>query len=381
MKLFLVSTFAALLAIAFASDEMECPSELKIAVGSYSNLDWLATEKGKGVTIISFGRYGRFTSSLLPLSVTGENPSYCQGNARSLYCVNEYKNGTVTYINVPRKTSVSTPTGLENPTHLAVFPMPSRSGGVRVAAANYGGSGGVSSHVYNYGKWTANEMYAMPEKFPEGSNWPFDNPHPHMILPLNNGKFLVPDLSTAYVWTFALGAEGKLWRLNGLKIGKEDGPRHLVRGKGDNVYLVNEMALTVSRIRGCAGDKLKICETVEMLPRTEGYAAAAIRVSKDRKFLYASVRKTDTENGTIFVYALGVDGKVGKLVGGFDSAGKHPRDFNIIENGPDCKSYVVVAHRDSDNIVFFPRDRATGRLAAKPKYTVKVDTPSSVLLL
>ena len=371
----------------------KCPKQTKLVIGSASYYSWLPTAKGEGLSILTMNRGGVKRTKLIPVSEIGDNPSYCQGNCKVLYCVNDgtAQNSTVSRINLKTEKITSTSTKLSNAAHLAVFPQPAMEGGIRVAVANFDGSGeagGVTSHVYKSGKWSLRDSDILPNEL--SGDFPYNGPHVHMILPTGDGKFLAPDMGTGVVYQYHLMGDGKVWRSpKSLNLTNNlAGPRHLARGKGSTVYLINEKAKSVMRIRGpgCAeGDDMNECESQTLLSNsteTKDDTAAAIRVSKDYKFLYASLRFSgeSEKQGKIFVYRLGATGSITEKVGEYSTGGMHPRDFAIIENAPDCNSYVVVANRDSDNVVFFKRDRMTGKLASKASFTVKVGSPQSVLV-
>lgn len=146
---------------------------------------------------------------------------------------------------------------------------------------------------------------------------------------------------------------------------------------------MNQLSNTVVRVRRCMGLKFYECERHQFL-RSESEtgsedASAAIRVSKDNRFLYASLRKGSEQQGKIVAFKLRRDGAIMHRIGVFSSGGFIPRDFTIVENAPDCNSYIAVVNKDSNNIVLFKRSRKTGIIDSKPAFTSIVDTPTSVL--
>lgn len=383
VALALVSLQILALCVAHPHKKHSCPSRLHLAIGVYTYQSWLPTSAGRGVTIASLTRNSLVTSRVISNTTTGENPSYCaSGRNRALYCVNENSEGTLTKLygyKTPIKSS-SAPTGAGGSTHLAVLPVRARNGGERVIVANYGGA--VTSFVV--GDNTKVVTHIIPPEFAATKSGEQSEPHPHMILPLGNGDVAVPDLGSDIVWRFGVGSNGELWRKRGLKMRKGDGPRHAVRGRHDNVYVVNEISNSVARIRGCTPHGVfRECERKVLIDgvskNVNGYSAAAIRVSKDYKFLYASVRLPDTEYGKIVVFRLNRHGAIGRRVGIYSSQGVHPRDLSIIERAPDCKSYIAVVNRDSDNLLLMERNRYTGAISADVRYKLAVNTPTSVL--
>lgn len=373
---------------ATASRLRSCPSSLTLVVGTYTYQSWLPTSAGVGVTLAEFRRGSLRTNCVLRNDTTsGENPSYCaRGRGRSLYCVNENENGTLRHMSpacysgglCASTRSSSTPTGAGGSTHVAVLPR-RRDGRERVVVANYGGA--VTSFVrdgdeYETFKYTVDPSLAS---FKTGQQ---SEPHPHMALPLYDGSVLVPDLGSDRVWRFDFANDGKLSVRDVLKMRLGDGPRHAAAGAGRNLYVVNELTNTVVRVRGCSGYDLVECERKSMrdVP-PNGAAAAAIRVSADYRFLYASTRLPGTENGKITVFKLGTDGSIGDRIGVYSTGGVHPRDFYIIEKAPDCKSYVAVVNRDSDNLLLFERDTKYGNIKPNVAFSLDVKTPTNVFVL
>ncbi len=347
-----------------------CPRSITLAIGVYTFQTFVPNSAGEGVTLATLTRDG-FKTKLIGKDVTGENPSYCaEGRYGALYCVNENGEGSLTRIDRNGK-NMSTPTNAGGSTHLAVI---SRWDGEVIVVANFGGA--VSAHFYKYGKLTTTDTHVIPQRFAAGTEFPQEAPHPHHILPWGRYRVMVTDLGSDILWDFHVDGRGKLHRRGGLRTKKNDGPRHSVRGRR-GVYIVNEVANTVTR-------KL----TRKSFPIADGKrredggnTAAAIRATRDGRFLYASLRREGTAFGSVAGWRLRRDGSIGKRVGVFSSGGVHPRDFFIIERAPDCHSYIAVVNRDSNNLVLFRRNRWTGVVAAKPTYSLKVVTPTSVLQL
>eukprot|EP00171_Calliarthron_tuberculosum_P017687 IDg17687t1 len=163
---------------------------------------------------------------------------------------------------------------------------------------------------------------------------------------------------------------------------KGDGPRHAVRAPKGSVYVINELSNTIARVAGCSSG-LRICEHVQLLDgrnkSSSGFSSAAVRVTADGRFLYASVRPRSPALGYIIGFALRADGAILRRIGIWSSQGVHPRDFIIIERAPDCASYIAVANRDSNHIVLIARNRVTGALGSRAVYTFPVRTPVTVL--
>lgn len=359
-----------------------CLEKLTLAVGSYTGQSWLPTSRGAGVTIVDLTARGLSSRAVLGPAKAGNNPSYCAAcQTGALFCANENAPGGLSR-NTPLSSSIS-PSGGNGSTHVAIMPRWwARRDVERVVVANYGGS--VTVLVPRDGKHVVASTFEVPKELASSTEGQQAEPHPHMILPLGTRFMVVPDLGSDSVWTINIDGKGMMKTIHRMKANKGDGPRHAARGPGWSVYVVNEISLTVMRLqwRVCSKKGYGMCQRVALLgkgEKTDGASAAAIRVTKDKRFLYASVRFPDTTEGKIVGFMLEKDGKIGRKIGEWTSHGVHPRDFFIVEKGPGCKSYVAIVNRDSDNLVFVERNTKSGKLSSKVAHELKVYTPTSVL--
>lgn len=154
------------------------------------------------------------------------------------------------------------------------------------------------------------------------------------------------------------------------------GPRHaLFSPDGRFLYCVTEYASTVIAFAwdGMAGT-LSELETHSLLPPDyKGkHAAAAVRLSPDGQFLYASNRGHDS----IALFAR--DTASGRLIfqKHFPTGGGHPRDFAFDPTG----AFVLAVNRDGNNLVVFRVNRETGELAPT-NHEAFVTKPVCVLTL
>jgi 6-phosphogluconolactonase len=85
-------------------------------------------------------------------------------------------------------------------------------------------------------------------------------------------------------------------------------------------------------------------------------AGAAIHISPDGKFLYASNR---LETNEITVFAINQETGELTLVEHVPSNGKNPRDFAIDPTG----NFLLVANQNSDNIFVYRINKETGKLS------------------
>ena len=82
---------------------------------------------------------------------------------------------------------------------------------------------------------------------------------------------------------------------------------------------------------------------------------AAIRISNDGRYLYASNRG----HNSLAVFAIDEDGSSVEMIQSISTEGDFPRDFAL---SPD-NDYVVAANQNSDNLTLYRRDSQTGLLS------------------
>jgi 6-phosphogluconolactonase len=148
-------------------------------------------------------------------------------------------------------------------------------------------------------------------------------------------------------------------------------PRHMAFGSdGRFVYLIEEMGEAIVVFER-DGARLNSIQTVRLADKEwpGDTGAAALHLSPDGKFLYASNRANAND---LVIYS--VDPKSGTLipVGHQSSLGVKPRDFCIYPT----EKFLVVANQDSDNLVIFKRDLEAGTLTTDK--TVEVGSPVCV---
>jgi 6-phosphogluconolactonase len=151
------------------------------------------------------------------------------------------------------------------------------------------------------------------------------------------------------------------------------GPRHIVfHPTRPDVYIIGELTGTVDAFRydpnsGKLTHFQRIRSTPEHFKGDPG--SADIHIRADGKFLYATNRGT---SNTIAVYAIERDGRL-SIRQIISVNGKHPRNFIIDPSG----HFLLVANRDSDNIVIFSIDQVSGLLKATGK---EISIPNPVCL-
>lgn len=152
------------------------------------------------------------------------------------------------------------------------------------------------------------------------------------------------------------------------------GPRHgIFNREHTRFYVVSEWSNELF-VYEVLGREFQLQETVSVLPeedqgQTRDAASAAIRLTKDEKFLYISVREMD------LLTVLDVSGEHVKAVQHVSCRGVHPRDMILSGN----ENYVLAVNRFEGGIVSIQRDEKSGRLG-EIKHQVNMPQGVSILL-
>ena len=172
--------------------------------------------------------------------------------------------------------------------------------------------------------------------------------HPHQILSTPDGKYLaVCDLGEDALCLY----DPNLCLVSKTRADAGAGPRHLVFSPdGGWAYGINELSNTITCYIYCDG-RLEKTKSYPMLPKEHAPSiAAAIRISRDGKVLYASTRGEDK------IVVFRADGGALELVQTIGSGGRSPRDFDLSPDG----RHLVCAN-ESGKVVLF-RVQADGCL-------------------
>ena len=206
-----------------------------------------------------------------------------------------------------------------------------------------------------------------------------EKPHPHSVTISPDNRFaFVADLGLDRVFAYRLDpAAATLTPQDPAFIATAagSGPRHTKFSRdGRTFYILGEIDGSVT---ACAYDAAHGAGTplqhISTLPAgfkvTDPDRAAEIRVHPNGKFVYTSNRGHDS----LAVFAVNADGTL-KLVEITPSGGGHPRNFELSPDG----AWLVCANRDSNNLVVFKVDAASGRLT-RTGGTTGVPSPICVL--
>ncbi len=146
------------------------------------------------------------------------------------------------------------------------------------------------------------------------------------------------------------------------------GPRHLsFHPNKKYAYVIEELGGTVAAYSYKNGT-LSFLQRISSHPADYNGAigSADIHLSPDGKFLYATNRG---DANSIATFSVAANGTL-TLKNIQSTMGKHPRNFTIDPTG----NYLLVANRDSDNVVIFKRNRTTGLLQFTGK-TIQLSQP------
>lgn len=295
-------------------------------------------------------------------SVKTSNPSFLDisTNRKFIYAVNEDDPGKVTSFSFNKTTGNLTKlnevsSGGVHPCYISI-----NKKGNSLVVGNYS-SGNLSVININANGSLNQPKQTMQHKGSSVNTKRQEKPHVHSTVFSPDYKFLfVPDLGIDKVMIYKVAPDyGILTTADPAFVQSKAGagPRHFeFHPKGKFAYLMEELSGTVSNFSYYDG-KLTLIQNISAHPLSfEGEMGSAdIHVSPDGKYLYCSNRG---EANSIAIFKI--DQETGKLsIAGFQpTLGKHPRNFTIDPSG----NFLLVANRDSDEIVIFSIDKKTGLL-------------------
>lgn len=138
------------------------------------------------------------------------------------------------------------------------------------------------------------------------------------------------------------------------KVNPGSGPRHLVfNSAGTRLYATFELTNEVA-VFDYKDNKLQFVKTIPLTNKpTKSGSAAELRLSKDERFLYASVRGNDNQ-----LLLIRVEDIENAQVVQTNVTGNSPRNFIITKN----QQRVLVGNQSGNTIMVFDRDWETGLL-------------------
>ena len=341
----------------YAQHKKTAPSTYDLLIGTYTK------GKSKGIYVYRF--YAETGKVAYLNEIDGvDNPSYLTvaSNNKFVYAVNEIgKSGEVSSFTFEPKEGKlvfinKQPSAGADPCYIAVdkaqknvFVANYSSGALAVLPVNKDGSLGAPSQVLQ------DEGHGVNKERQEG-------PHVHTGILTPDEKYLLyTDLGLDKVNIMRyhpshpqpLSAASPAF----VSVTGGDGPRHIAFSNDKkHAYLITEMGSNV-HVFDYDNGTLKEKQSITLL--SDGFkgqtAGAAIHISPDGRFLYASNR---LETNDIIIYAINQETGELTLVEHVPSYGKNPRDFAIDPSG----NFLVAANQDSDSIFVYKIDKATGKI-------------------
>ena len=356
-KLMMKNLFGIVLVLLFWNAKAQ--QNKNLIVGTYTN-----SCESKGIYVYGFNtetadfRFKNSTEKVI-------NPSFVSvsEDRKFVYSVNENgKESTISAFQFDTKTGVLDFINKQN--SAGADPCYLINDGQNVIAANYsGGNIAVFKKNPNGSLTEAKQVirhkgYSINVKRQEA-------PHVHMVKFSPDKKFLLAtDLGTDRIYLYRYDAKSEKNMLqfkDTIAIKTGSGPRHLTFSPdGKFVYLLQELDGTLTVFDYLNGKFQLIQETTVVHNNFKGEtSAAAIKISEDGKFLYATNRG---EANTISLFEIETNGKLihKKTI---PTGGKGPRDFAIAPGG----KFVLVAHQYSNDIVILNRNLTTGELTDSGK--------------
>lgn len=187
-----------------------------------------------------------------------------------------------------------------------------------------------------------------------------DKPHPHSVtFSPDNRHVYVCDLGLDKIFCYQLdAATATLMPAGETATAAGAGPRHAkFSGQGKFFHVINELNSTIDTYAAdAASGKLTHLQAIRTLPTgfTGESICAEIRLGPDERFVYGSNRGHES----LAVFARDAAKGTLSLVEIVPCGGKHPRNFALSPDGR-C---LICANKDSDNLVSYRVDPATGRL-------------------
>ncbi len=359
-KLLLIASFL-LPVLSYAQSKKPVPSTYDVLIGTYTN----GTSKGIYVYRLyeETGKLSYLNEFTNVDDTAFTNPSYLcvSNNNKFVYAVNENTKGGVTALTFNANTGKmkfinNQQSQGADPCYVAVdkdqkniFIANYSSGSLAVLPVNKDGSLRPASQVIQ-------DAGTGPVKDRQ------EGPHVHMAALSPNEKFLLyNDLGTDKINIERYHAS-KPQPLSPadpafVSVAPGNGPRHIVfSADGKHAYLIQEIGGFINAYNYDNG-KLTQIQSLDMkLPAFGGnIGSAAIKISPDGRFLYASNRGNANE---IVQYAINADNGQLSYVSRNTSLGKGPRDFAIDPQG----KYLIVANQNSNTIYVYKIDQKTGWL-------------------
>lgn len=183
-----------------------------------------------------------------------------------------------------------------------------------------------------------------------------DQSKPHYSVLTPDGKLIICDYGTDRIYLYDISDPRKPQLLTNYIAPAGYAPRHLTfHPSKPYIYVACELSSKVLVLKYDEEASLfNLVDEASAAKDEQKNTTAAIRISKDGKFLYVSTRGADT----IATFAVSEDGSRLKELGTTKTRGKGPRDFALDPS----EKYLLAANQDSDNLTLFKRNPNKGIL-------------------
>ncbi|WP_125760576.1 lactonase family protein [Companilactobacillus hulinensis] len=183
-----------------------------------------------------------------------------------------------------------------------------------------------------------------------------DQSKPHYSALTPDGKLIICDYGADRIYIYDINDPKNPKQVNEYIAPSGYAPRHLVfNPTKPYVYVACELSSKVLVMEYSEEDsRLTLVDEMDAAKDEQKNTTAAIRISKDGKFLYVSTRGADT----IATFSVSPDGDRLKKINTTKTMGNGPRDFELDPS----EKYLVVANQDSDNVSIFSRSSNKGAL-------------------
>lgn len=320
----------------------------------------------QGIYRVTVGADGQISAPVL--AAESVNPSFLAiaKGGKFLYAVNETNNGDVSAFAVEADGKLRLLNKVkakgDAPCHLNLDQT-----GKWLAVANY--SSGTAAVLPVKADGSLGEAVAVVQH--KGSSVDpgrQKGPHAHSVNFSADNKFLyVADLGLDEVKVYGFDAKtGAIAEKAVLETPKGGGPRHLALGSGGLVYVLNEMAASVSVFRWKGEAKAQALTTVKATPETvPGNSGAEVLLHPGGKLVISSNRGHDS----LALFRTDASGSL-SFLGTQPLGGKVPRGFVFSPKA----DYVIAGGQNSDNLFSFWVDEKAGKLMPVGQ-PVKVGSP------
>jgi len=200
-----------------------------------------------------------------------------------------------------------------------------------------------------------------------------DQSHVHCISWTPDHQYVIAtDLGTDQLHMYPLREKGNdklLYHLErkDIDLTPGSGPRHMVWGRNNKAYLINEISGTIVVWDYQDGKLTAIQEVV--CDSLGAHGSGDIQLSPDGQCLYATNR---LQGDGIAIYKVdSLSGMVRQV--GYQPTGKHPRSIMITQSG----RYLLCACKDENCVEIYRRDAQTG-LLQKSEQRIEMPCPVCV---